>query len=102
MGAPAVGGLGGPGRSRNTSRAGRRYREIRSARYPLGLPDRSDETVLEAFDGMWLLIEHSPGRVELVGLADDYEVARAWLDEGLDTDPDTGTDAPIGDGADRG
>jgi len=84
VGARAVGGIGEPGHLPDTSRAGRRYREIRSARFPLGLPDRSDETVLEAFDGMWLLIQHFPESVELVGLADDYDVARAWLDE----DPD--------------
>ena len=82
MTAPAAGELGEPGQRRDPSRDGRRYREIRSARYPRGLPDRSDDTVLEAFDGMWLLIEHSPDSVELVGLADDYEVARAWLNEG--------------------
>jgi len=87
VGAPAAGGIGRPGHRGDTSRAGRRYREIRSARYPLGLPDRSDETVLEAFDGMWLLIDHSPGRVELVGLADDYDTARAWLDQGPGPDP---------------
>jgi hypothetical protein len=88
---PAAGEIGEPGQRRDPYRAGRRYREIRSARYPLGLPDRSDETVLEAFDGMWLLIEHSPGRVELVGLADDYDVARAWLDQ--DPDPAAGDGA---------
>ena len=82
MGARAVGGVEEPGRLHDPSGAGRHYREIRSARFPMGLPDRSDETVLEAFDGMWLLIEHSPDSVELVGLADDYEVARAWLNEG--------------------
>jgi hypothetical protein len=76
-GAPPPGGVGG-----------RRYREIRSARYPHGLPDRSDETVLEAFDGLWLLIDHSPEGVELVGMADDYEAARAWLDEGRPPAPE--------------
>jgi hypothetical protein len=58
---------------------GRRYREIRSARFPQGLPDRSDLTVLEAFADAWLLIDHLPGGAELVGLADDYDAARAWL-----------------------
>jgi hypothetical protein len=76
--------------------AGRCYREIRSARFPQGLPDRSDETVLEEFEGGWLLIDHSPGGVEVVGLADDYDEARAWLDQGgamdhpADPDPDPG------------
>jgi hypothetical protein len=78
-----VGGATSPG-----GVGGRHYREIRSARYPLRLPDRSDETVLEAFDGLWLLIDHSPDGVELVGLADDYDVARARLDEGEHAAPD--------------
>jgi hypothetical protein len=59
----------------------RRYREIRSARFPAGLPDRTDLTVFEAFDDAWLLIQHSPAGAELVGLADDYAAARAWLAE---------------------
>ena len=57
----------------------RRYREIRSARFPHGLPDRSDMTVIEAFADAWLLIEHSPAGPEVVGVADDYDAARAWL-----------------------
>jgi hypothetical protein len=61
------------------SENGHCYREIRSARFPLGLPDRSDSTVIEEFDGAWLLIEHSPGRSQLVGIAEDYDAARAWL-----------------------
>ncbi len=51
--------------------AGRRYRETRSARFPLGLPDRSDATVLEAFSDAWLLIEHSFGGARLAGVAED-------------------------------
>ncbi len=62
--------------------AGRRYREIRSARFPLGLPDRSDATVLEAFSDAWLLIEHSFGGAQLAGVAEDYDAARAWLSRG--------------------
>jgi hypothetical protein len=92
--APEADGTGKPGQRRDPQLPARRYREIRSARYPLGLPDRSDETVLEAFDGLWLLIDHSPEGVELVGLADDYEVARAWLDQGVQGE------APVGDSAD--
>ena len=65
--------------------AGHCYREIRSARFPLGLPDRSDATVIEEFDGAWLLIEHSPGRSQLVGIAEDYDAARAWLVEPQDS-----------------
>ena len=95
-GATAAGGVGGPAQRRDAQLEARHYREIRSARYPLGLPDRSDATVLDAFDGMWLLLDHSPRGVELVGLADDYDVARAWLDQdahrdGADDDaPDQG------------
>jgi hypothetical protein len=66
---------------------GRRYREIRSARFPQGLPDRSDLTVLEAFADAWLLIDHSPGGIELVGLAEDYDAARAWLTAAEGTQP---------------
>jgi hypothetical protein len=58
---------------------GRSYREIRSARFPLGFPDRSDLTVIDAFEDAWQLLEHSPSGIELVGLAEDYEAARAWL-----------------------
>ena len=59
----------------------RTYREIRSARFPGGLPDRSAANVIEAFGDAWLLIQHSPGGAELVGVADDYDAARAWLTE---------------------
>ena len=69
----------------------RRYREIRSARFPGGLPDRSDATVIEAFGDAWLLIQHSPGGAELVGVAEDYDAARAWL-----TEPSDGA-APAGE-----
>ena len=62
------------------------YREIRSARFPFGLPDRCDDTVLEAFADAWLLIEHREDGPSEVGLAEDYESARAWLDEGLPAD----------------
>ncbi|MGY1771997.1 hypothetical protein [Blastococcus sp. SYSU D00813] len=58
------------------------YREIRSARFPLGLPDRCDDTVFEAFADAWLLIEHTEDGPSEVGLAEDYASARAWLDEG--------------------
>jgi hypothetical protein len=69
------------------SENGRRYREIRSARFPQGFPDRCDQTVLEAFADAWLLIDHSPSGTELVGLADDYDAARAWLLQQPDGDP---------------
>jgi hypothetical protein len=59
----------------------RAYREIRSARYPLGLPDRSDLTVIDAFSDAWLLIQHWPSGAELVGVAEDYDAARVWLAE---------------------
>ena len=62
-------------------RWGAPIREIRSARFPLGFPERTDLTVIEAFDDAWLLIEHSPSGAELVGLAEDYDDARAWLAE---------------------
>ena len=58
---------------------GRSYREIRSARFPSGFPDRCDSTVIDAFEDAWLLIDHSPSGAELVGVADDYDAARAWL-----------------------
>jgi hypothetical protein len=64
-----------------SSDRGRCYREIRSARFPQGLPDRTDLTVIEAFDDAWLLIEHSSSGAALVGLAEDYDAARAWLAE---------------------
>jgi len=67
--------------ARSTRLGLRRYREIRSARFPGGLPDRSDLTVIEAFDDAWLLIEHSPEGAQLMGVADDYAAARAWLTE---------------------
>jgi hypothetical protein len=97
-GATAAGGGGGPAQRRDAGLEARHYREIRSARYPLGLPDRSDATVLDAFDGMWLLLDHSPRGVELVGLADDYEVARAWLDQGADRDHSVDNDADADQG----
>jgi hypothetical protein len=61
------------------SDGGRCYREIRSARFPHGLPDRTDLTVFEAFADAWLLIEHSPAGSELAGVAEDYDAARLWL-----------------------
>ena len=95
-GSSATGGVGGPARRPDAPLEGRHYREIRSARYPHGLPDRSDATVLDAFEGMWLLIDHSPAGEELVGLADDYDTARAWLAQGVDragpVDAGTGAD----------
>lgn len=66
---------------------GRWYREIRSARFPHGFPDRTDLTVLEAFADAWLLIDHSPSGTELVGLAEDYDAARAWLLEQPEGEP---------------
>ena len=54
-------------------------REIRSARFPQGLPDRCDLTVLEAFDDAWLLLEHIADAYRIVGVARDYADARAWL-----------------------
>jgi hypothetical protein len=54
-------------------------REIRSARFPQGLPDRCDDTVVEAFDGSWLLLEQTDSGYRILGVADDYESARAWL-----------------------
>jgi hypothetical protein len=69
----------------------RRYREIRSARFPGGLPDRSDATVIEAFGDAWLLIQHSPDGAQLVGVAEDYDAARVWL-----TEPQQGVAPPSG------
>jgi hypothetical protein len=66
------------------SENGRCYREIRSARFPEGFPDRCDMTIIDAFDDAWLLIDHSPAGAELVGLAEDYEAAREWLLEQAD------------------
>ena len=63
------------------------YREIRSARFPQGLPDRSDLTVIDAFDAGWLLIEHRSSGTVLAGIAADYDAARAWL---LEQQPDPG------------
>jgi hypothetical protein len=54
-------------------------REIRSARFPHGLPDRCDDTVVEAFDDAWLLLEQTPTGYRVLGVAEDYESARAWL-----------------------
>jgi len=70
------------------SEDGRSYREIRSARFPAGFPDRCDLTVLDAFEDAWLLIDHSPSGAQLVGLAADYDAARVWLLEGQDTAAD--------------
>jgi hypothetical protein len=58
-------------------------REIRSARFPHGLPDRCDLTVIEAFDDAWLLLEQLSGGYRIVGVAVDYAAARAWLVEGM-------------------
>jgi hypothetical protein len=63
------------------SGGGRHYREIRSARFPQGFPDRCDLTVIDAFADAWLLIEHTSSGSDLVGLADDYDAARAWLEQ---------------------
>ena len=54
-------------------------REIRSARFPHGLPDRCDLTVIEAFDDAWLLLEREDNGYRIVGVAEDYMAARAWL-----------------------
>ena len=54
-------------------------REIRSARFPHGLPDRCDLTVFEAFDDAWVLLEYEAGGYRIVGVAQDYDDARAWL-----------------------
>jgi hypothetical protein len=54
-------------------------REIRSARFPQGLPDRCDDTVLEAFDDAWLLLERTGTGYRVLGVAEDYRAARAWL-----------------------
>jgi hypothetical protein len=67
--------------ARPTGTGLQRYREIRSARFPGGLPDRSDATVIEAFGDAWLLIQHSPDGAQLVGVAEDYDAARVWLTE---------------------
>jgi len=37
--------------------------------------------VIEAFADAWLLIEHCGADATLVGMAEDYDAARAWLDE---------------------
>jgi hypothetical protein len=42
-------------------------------------------TVIEAFADAWLLLEHSPGGSQLVGMAEDYDAARAWLVRPQDT-----------------
>jgi hypothetical protein len=57
-------------------------REIRSARFPQGLPDRCDETVVETFDDAWLLLERTGSGYRVLGVAADYESARAWLTAG--------------------
>ena len=56
-------------------------REIRSARFPHGLPDRCDTTVWEAFTDGWLLLVREADSYRIVGIAEDYEAARAWLTE---------------------
>jgi hypothetical protein len=57
-------------------------REIRSARFPHGLPDRCDDTVIEAFDDAWLLLVQTATGYQIIGVAEDYPTARAWLIEG--------------------
>jgi hypothetical protein len=59
-------------------------REIRSARFPDGLPDRCDDTVVAAFDDAWLLLERTGSGYRVLGVAEDYESARAWLIAGQD------------------
>ena len=66
-------------------------REIRSARFPQGLPDRCDATVLEAFENAWLLLERTDAGYRILGVAEDYESARAWL---VGSDADEGFPAP--------
>jgi hypothetical protein len=56
-------------------------REIRSARYPLGLPNREDMTVWEAHTDAWLLLIQTEDGYRMVGVAEDYEAARAWLSQ---------------------
>jgi hypothetical protein len=72
------------------------YREIRSARFPLGLPDRSDLTVIDAFADAWLLIEHRPSGTQLAGVAEDYDAARAWLAQHQGTGGHQETGGPEG------
>lgn len=69
--------------------APRRRREIRSARFPHGLPDRCDLTVIEAFDDAWLLLEQTASGYRIIGVAPDYASARSWLsaDAGTGTEP---------------
>ncbi len=55
-------------------------REIRPSAFPRGLPDRCDETVLEAFGSPWLLLVRTERGPKMVGVAPDYESARAWLE----------------------
>ena len=55
-------------------------RQIRPSAFPRGLPDRCDETVLEAFGSPWLLLVRTEWGTEIVGVAPDYESARAWLE----------------------
>ncbi len=62
-------------------------REIRSARYPYGLPDRCDLTVWEAFTDAWLLLVEDADGLHVAGVAQDYEAARAWLAEQDGGDP---------------
>jgi len=66
-------------------------REIRPSAFPRGLPDRCDDTVLEAFGAPWLLVVRTERGPELVGVAPDYQSARTWLER------DGGDAAPNGD-----
>ncbi len=59
-------------------------REIRSARFPHGLPDRCDLTVVEAFDDAWLLLEQREDGHRILGVAEDYAAARSWLTSEVD------------------
>ena len=59
-------------------------REIRSASFPHGLPDRCDLTVIEAFDDAWLLLEQTDSGYRIIGVAPGYDSARAWLSEHVD------------------
>ena len=62
-------------------------REIRSAGFPHGLPDRCDLTVFEAFDDAWLLLEQTDSGYRVLGVAPDYEAARSWLVAPVDPEP---------------
>ena len=41
-------------------------------------------TVVDAFADAWLLIEHSASGPRLVGMAEDYDAARAWLAQDIE------------------